>query len=88
MPKFKVPVEWSVYDTVDVEADTFEKAVKYVLDNKDDIPLGTEPQYIDDSYKICSEDDISNKFCIDENDKDFAHELADLLRRYGCGKEI
>lgn len=48
---YTIPVEWSVYSTVTVEADNlhdaFEKFQKYM----DDLPLCTESEYIDDTYK-------------------------------------
>lgn len=56
MKRFKVPVTWEVYDTVEVEAETAEEAVKYVEDNLDYIPLGTEPEYVNGSYKTDVED--------------------------------
>lgn len=49
---YYIPVTWEVWDKVEVEANSLEEAVKYVKDNIDDIPLGTEPEYIDGSYKI------------------------------------
>ena len=80
--KFRVPVEWSVYDFVEVESDNFDEAIKYVIDNRDIIPLGTEPEYIDGSYKISSEDDIVG----DEYDENYVKQLSELLQSYGYGK--
>ena len=80
--KFRVPVEQSVYDFVEVESDNFEEAIKYVIDNRDIIPLGTEPEYIDGSYKISSEDDIVG----DEYDENYVKQLSELLQSYGYGK--
>ena len=80
--KFRVPVEWSVYDFVEVESDNFEEAIKYVIDNRDIIPLGTEPEYIDGSYKISSEDDIVG----DEYDENYVKQLSELLQSYGYGE--
>ena len=57
MKKFSIPVTWEVWDKVEVEAETIEEAIQYLKDNVDTIPLGTEPEYIDGSYKI---DDGSN----------------------------
>lgn len=50
--KYSIPVNWSVWDKVDVEAESLEEAIQYVRDNADTIPLGTEPEYIDGTYKI------------------------------------
>lgn len=82
---FKVPVEWEVWDFVEVEAESFEKAIKYVLDNKDEIPLGTTPEYIDGSYKISSEEEI----LLCTQDPRFPKELADFLHNnFGYGNAI
>ncbi len=50
--EFKIPVTWSVFDTVKVQADSLEEAYNYVAENLDEIPLGDEPNYIDGSYEI------------------------------------
>ena len=55
---FKIPVEWAVYETLEIEAETLEEAVKYVEDNLEEIPLG-EGDYIDGSYKITGSDENS-----------------------------
>lgn len=52
MKKFSIPVTWEVWDKIEVEAETIEDAIRYVKENIDTIPLGTEPEYIDGSYKI------------------------------------
>jgi len=52
---FRVPVTYEVYDTIEVAADSFEDAVKYVLNNYEDISLGDSPEYVDGSYKINAE---------------------------------
>ena len=56
MQKFQIPVEWTVWDKVEVEANTLEEAVQYVKDHMEEIPLGTEPTYIDGSYKFSTEE--------------------------------
>ena len=52
MKKFSIPITWTVWDKIEVEAETIEEAVKYVKDNLDNIPLGTEPEDIGGSCKI------------------------------------
>lgn len=52
MKRFYIPVTWEVWDKIEVEAETIEEAVEYVKENIDSIPLGTEPDYIDGTYKI------------------------------------
>lgn len=48
-----IPVEWAVYSTVLVEADTLEEALDKFNKNKVEMPLPTEWEYIDDSFKCC-----------------------------------
>ena len=58
MKTFKIPVEWSVYAIVDIEAETIEDAIKKFHETEDDIPLPTDSEYIDGSFKIsCDEDE-------------------------------
>ncbi len=85
MGKFKVPVEWAVCDFVEVEADSFKDAVKYVVDNRDKIPLGTEPEYIDGSYKINSEDEVS---IFGKTEDQYVDELTEKLFGFGYGENI
>lgn len=54
---FVVPVTWEVYSTISVEAESLEEALAYVKQNSDDIPLCTETEYVDGSYRI--EEDIA-----------------------------
>lgn len=49
---YYIPVNWEVWDKVKVEATSLKEAIKYVKEHIDEIPLGTEPEYIDGSYKI------------------------------------
>lgn len=58
---YRIPVEWSVSDIVEVEAESLELAVKYVEDNIDDIPLGANEEYIDGSYRINGSDDYDGE---------------------------
>lgn len=50
--KYFIPVTWEVSDYVEVQAKSLKEAYEYVKDNLDEIPLGTEPEYIDGSYRI------------------------------------
>lgn len=72
MKKFSIPVTWEVWDKIEIEAETIEEAIKYVKENIDTIPLGTEPEYIDGSYKI---DD-------GENGEATIEETVDYLKEY------
>ena len=49
---FLIPVTWEVCDYVRVQADTLEEAYEWMQENSDEVPLGTEPGYVDASYKI------------------------------------
>lgn len=60
--RFSIPVEWTVCDKIEVEATSLEEALQFVRDNLDIIPLGTEPEYIDGTYKIS---DDYGEFCTD-----------------------
>lgn len=57
MKAFKIPVEWSVYDTVEIEAESMEQAIKIFDETMDDIPLPTEPEYIDGSFQRVNADE-------------------------------
>ena len=51
MKKWKIPVTWEVYSSVSVEAPTLKEALQYVIDDPDDMPLPTETNYVDDSFR-------------------------------------
>lgn len=56
--RYTIPVSWEVYATVTIEgaknlADALRIAEEYI----DDLPLATEPDYIDGSFKIEVEND-------------------------------
>ena len=55
METFKIPVEWSVYATVEIEAESLEEAIRIFDETIDDYPP-TDPDYIDDSFKGASQD--------------------------------
>lgn len=51
---FKIPVEWSAYATVEIEADSLEEAVAIFDKTEPDIPLPVHSEYIDGSFRRCS----------------------------------
>lgn len=61
---YYIPVTWEVWDKVPVYASSLREAIQYFNDNIDTIPLGTEPEYIDGSYKM--EDGDNGEATIDE----------------------
>lgn len=59
MKKFKLPVEWAVFATVEIEAETIDDAIKYFNENIDDIPLpehNDDECYIDGSFQLSGDD--------------------------------
>lgn len=53
---FKIPVEWSVYSTVEIEAESLEEAIKIFDETVDDISLPIDPDYMNGTFKrSCSE---------------------------------
>ena len=50
MAIFKIPVNWEVYGTVEIEAGSIEEAINIFDEQSDDIPL-PEGDYIDGSFK-------------------------------------
>lgn len=49
---FPIPVTWEVSDLIRVQADSLEEAYEWAQEHSEEIPLGTEPGYVDGSYKI------------------------------------
>lgn len=61
MKKFKIPVSWEVYSTIEVEAETLDEAIRKFdekEDSDDPYELPLDSTYIDASFK--REDE---KFC-------------------------
>ena len=52
---YKIPVTWEVYDTIEVQGNSLEEALQWAEVHKDEIPIGDEPNYLDDSYQIDKE---------------------------------
>ena len=80
---FKIPVEWAVCDIISIEAETLEEAIGIVLKTKDEIPLGTEPEYIDGSYKIEGEDEFGER-----TEEEFIKSLAEYLTELGYNETL
>lgn len=78
--EFEIPVTWQVFDKVTVQANSLEEAYKYVQEHLDDIPLGSDPDYVDASYEISADevDDciyyqpISDVVCVTFNCEDLS----------------
>lgn len=52
--EYTIPVTWEVYDTITVRANDLLEAYHWAVKNEVTIPLGTEPEYVDGSYKVGS----------------------------------
>ena len=59
---YQIPVVYSMYGRVDIEANSVEEAFEYANDHVDDLPLPENGDYLDGSYEI---DD--NGVVLDEN---------------------
>ena len=70
---FSIPVEWVVTETIDIKANSLREAIKFINKNADEIPLGTEPAYIDGTWKISA----------DESGLMDANEILETLDSYG-----
>ena len=69
MKIFKVPVQYSVYGTVDIEAESYNDLLEK-LNNKNfisNMDLPDNPQYVEDSYEIDYEE---LRFEFEKNKKD------------------
>lgn len=53
---FKIPVTWEVCAMLKVEADTLEEAMEIARDDNGEIPLPTDNDYIDGSWRLSTED--------------------------------
>lgn len=49
---YYIPVCWQVWDKVEVKAVSLRDAIEHLKANIDKFPLGSEPEFIDGSYKI------------------------------------
>ncbi len=58
---FKFPVEWAVYSTIEIEAETLEEGLEIANQTIDDIPFPTDPNNVDGSFALCKAKDGSSK---------------------------
>ena len=84
---FKIPVEWTVCDFVNIEAETLVEAVGIVLDTMDDIPLGTDPNYLDGSYQIEGQRNIEEDYEGSSSDEQ-RYQIAQYLTELGYNEEV
>lgn len=58
MKTFRIPVEWTSYGVVEVEAETVEEAIAYAHKNIDELPLPYDGEYMEDSYAINDDEEF------------------------------
>lgn len=49
---YSIPVLWTMWDAVEVEADSLEEAVEFVKENIDDLPRSKNGQYLEGSFRM------------------------------------
>ena len=59
--RYTIPVSWTIYSTVEVEADNLEDALNRAREAAPDLPLGSG-EYLDESYRIGSGEDAAELF--------------------------
>ena len=57
MKKWKIPVTWEVCGYVYVDADTLVEAMETARDDEGVIPLPTESDYVDGSWRLSETDE-------------------------------
>ena len=72
MKTWRIPVVWSVFSVIEVEAETLEQAMEIAEDKEENIPLPTDLSYLDGSWELSSADadeirHFYNKDQLDEN---------------------
>lgn len=71
MAQWKIPVTWSVSSFVYIEKPTLEEAMETVGDESNDIPLPSDPDYIDGSWELSHTDVEEVRQCYNNNQKDY-----------------
>lgn len=68
MKTYKIPITWTLWDRIEVDADNLQEALKIALKQFLDTP-STDGDFLDDSYEI-DEDDIREEYPNEEFDLD------------------
>ena len=61
---FRIACDWEVCGVMYVRANSLEEAIK-LAEDKDDAPLPTDDEYIDDSFKVNKE--MTDHFCEEDH---------------------
>ena len=59
--QIRLPVVWEVSAVVTVEADSIEEGIKVFKETEEDMPLPDDPDYVDGSFKLWTEDEDTIK---------------------------
>ena len=70
MKKWKIPVTWEVCGYVYVEADTLVEAMETARDDEGVIPLPTESDYVDGSWRLSETDENFVREMYNDNQQD------------------
>ena len=70
MKRWKIPVTWEVCGYVYVEADTLEAAMETARDDEGVIPLPTESDYVDGSWRLSESNEDFVREIYNDNQKD------------------
>lgn len=70
MKSWKIPVMWQVYSTVWIEADTLEEAMEIAKDEAGEIPLPSDPDYVDGSWELSEHNVEFVRQCYNDNEPD------------------
>ena len=71
---YLIPVSWEVYSTIRIKANNLQDALEKAEAHIDDIPLGTDTEYIDGSYKL----DLDNNLITAQNFYDMSDDVLEL----------
>ena len=70
MKKWKIPVTWEVCGYVYVDADTLIEAMETARDDEGVIPLPTESDYVDGSWRLSETDENFVREMYNDNQQD------------------
>ena len=79
MPKFVIPVTYTMYGKYTIEADTIEEALDKVLD--ENLPLPNGSGYVEDSIEVNEEDVRENNTLSEEELFSVSDYLAERYRQ-------
>lgn len=81
MKKWKIPVTWEVCGYVYVDADTLVEAMETARDDEGVIPLPTESDYVDGSWRLSETDENFVREMYNDNQQDEKGENQNVRRK-------